>query len=655
MSKKCPDGKVLNPNSGRCVEVGGATHKRLVKEGVLSGGGKERSVSRTKEETKVKSKDKVDKSLTKECPEGKVLNPSTNRCVKEGGAVHKKLLKDSSGSGKTAPRNKSRKTSRNKSRKSSSPKGSRASRSVSRLPIRISRNKLRKKSSSKVVEDEKTEHPSELRVSPRSSPSRSSPQKKSKNKETVVPIVVEDDSELGCVGRSKLPLKEHQKLLVNYLRTQRGILAIHAVGSGKTLTAVTASQCFLEDNPKGKIIVVTPTSLQENFKKEMKQYNPKINFIKYSFYTLESFSRASSKGEVSCKNTMLIVDEAHNIRTEVKTGEKGGKVKGARAIALLRCASFNNASKVLLLTATPIVNEAYDLVNLMSLIKGEDPISKKYFKSIIEDQEAFRGYFGCLVSVFEPDISETAEFYPRSKTHEVFIPMPAEYERRYLNVESDNNQDLFSNPSMFYNGVRRASNKLDDSIDSPKILWLKEFLDGHDNGKIVIFSHWLDAGLNSVKQVLEKRGIPYLHIDGSLNQKKRAEAVKEYNENKIRVLLISKAGGEGLDLKETRFMVLMDPGWNPAVSEQVIGRGIRFKSHYHLPKKEQKVDVYKLFLVKSREAGRIDRYEDVNKAIVSENKWSVDMYLRALAKYKKVLIDGLIDRLKTVSIESGNC
>lgn len=457
----------------------------------------------------------------------------------------------------------------------------------------------------------------------------------------------------SCITKSKLPLKSHQKILVANLLKQRGILAIHAVGSGKTLTAVTASQCFLSEHPKGKVIIVTPTSLQSNFKKEMKQYDPTIDDENYEFYTFEGFSRANNRGEIQCKNSMLIIDEAHNLRTEVK-GSKGQRVQN-----LLKCSLLSNAQKILLLTATPIVNKQYDMVNLISFIDGKKPMTEKKFDEMLENDAAFNEYFRCKISIFEPDTKETAEFYPKSKIHEVFIPMPKKYEKRYLDIEMNADpKGTFKNPSVFYNGVRRASNKLDDSLTAPKVEWLKDFLDEHKTGKMVIFSHWLDSGLAVVMDVLEKKKIPFLHIDGSLSQKKRTEAVKQYNDDEIRILLISKAGGEGLDLKETRYMVLMDPGWNPATADQVIGRGIRFKSHYNLPKKDQIVDIYKLFLVKSDEAKHVSQYVDVKEAkedAANGEKWSVDLYLRAIAIEKKNMIDDMINRLLPLSIEESNC
>jgi hypothetical protein len=47
----------------------------------------------------------------------------------------------------------------------------------------------------------------------------------------------------------------------------RGILVYHGLGSGKTCTAIAASEA-LSTNAKKKIIVMTPFSLKKNFLKE---------------------------------------------------------------------------------------------------------------------------------------------------------------------------------------------------------------------------------------------------------------------------------------------------------------------------------------------------------------------------------------------------
>ena len=55
--------------------------------------------------------------------------------------------------------------------------------------------------------------------------------------------------------------------------------------------------------------------------------------------------------------------------------------------------------------------------------------------------------------------------------------------------------------------------------------------------------------------------------------------VNNYNEGKYKVLLLSSAGSESLDLKNTRQIHIMEPYWNEGKIIQVIGRAIRYKSH----------------------------------------------------------------------------
>lgn len=470
----------------------------------------------------------------------------------------------------------------------------------------------------------------------------------------------------GYIEKSNLPLKKHQKILVKHMRENRGLIAIHATGSGKTLSSVVASQAYLYDNPDGNIIVITPTSLQQNFKKEMIQYDADINFSKYSFYTYESFARAKKSKKIKCKKIMMIIDEAHNLRTEIV------KSKINRASLILECAE--NADKVLLLTATPIVNEPYDIANLIAIVNGKEPISKFQFKNMLSDlcrgnNEAFKKFFKCQISMFEPNSSETKEFYPDIEIIEEFIKMPKTYEQKYKKVEegSEDIQYLYKNPTVFYNGVRRASNKLDNVNKSPKIIWIKKFLTEHKTGKIIFFSNWLDSGINIIKNTLDEYNVPYSYIDGSQTIKKRKESVEMYNKDIIRVLIISRAGGEGLDLKGTRYMILLEPAWNPSITEQVIGRGVRFKSHYHLPISERKVEVYKLYLIKNEEKSILNSkninnnkglayYDNIKNFFKNrDKKWSVDLYLRALCMRKKQEIQEILQLIKPLSIEQRKC
>lgn len=56
--------------------------------------------------------------------------------------------------------------------------------------------------------------------------------------------------------------------------------------------------------------------------------------------------------------------------------------------------------------------------------------------------------------------------------------------------------------------------------------------------------------------------------------------------------MITKSGTEGLDLKNVRYIHIMEPYWNFSLLQQVIARGVRYKSHISLDEKYRNVQVY---------------------------------------------------------------
>lgn len=370
-----------------------------------------------------------------------------------------------------------------------------------------------------------------------------------------------------CVTRSKLVAKTHQLKVVNYLfgEKKRGVAAIYQVGSGKTLIAVIASQCFLDQNPKNRVIFIGPKSLIPNFQKEMVNYGVE-NPEKYTFYTFQKFQNSKDAcGE--CSGNMVIVDEVHELRT------KGTK----RATNVLNCTRF--AKKILLLTATPFVNDISDLNNLIAMVNGKEPLSKNAIEDLFQDRRGFEKYISGIFMVYT---SSNRSGYPVSNTNHVEIEMKGDYLKKYEKVERQVVEELMllgiNDPRRFYVGLRIALLKI---RDSPKIKFTMDKIKEtyKKGGKIVVYSNFLESGVGLIEGHLESLGIPYGKIDGSVSLGIRKNTLLAYNSGKITVLLITKAAGAGIDLKETDTLVIMDVPWNEANLKQIMGRVVRYKSH----------------------------------------------------------------------------
>jgi hypothetical protein len=84
-----------------------------------------------------------------------------------------------------------------------------------------------------------------------------------------------------------------------------------------------------------------------------------------------------------------------------------------------------------------------------------------------------------------------------------------------------------------------------------------------------------------------------------VNIAKKLNAVARNNDmgEIIKVFMITASGSEGINLRNTRFVHIMEPYWNPARIEQVVGRARRICSHQGLPKELQTVEVFVYLMI----------------------------------------------------------
>ena len=69
----------------------------------------------------------------------------------------------------------------------------------------------------------------------------------------------------------------------------------------------------------------------------------------------------------------------------------------------------------------------------------------------------------------------------------------------------------------------------------------------------------------------------------------------------IKLMMITSSGAEGINLKNTRFVHIVEPYWNMVRIEQVVGRARRICSHQDLPEKYRNVKVFLYVTVFSEE------------------------------------------------------
>jgi superfamily II DNA/RNA helicase len=164
------------------------------------------------------------------------------------------------------------------------------------------------------------------------------------------------------------------------------------------------------------------------------------------------------------------------------------------------------------------------------------------------------------------------------------------------------------------------------------------------NFKSITFSNYLDAGLKPYSQQLTQQGIRHGMFTGEEKQLTRTQMIKDYNEGRLKHLLISPAGVEGLDLKGTKLVQKMDPDWNPERSNQAVGRAARFKSHDFLPENERNVQVREYL-----SDPRMTRMDKIKKFFkFNPHVTGVDEYIRNRANEKSALNQAFLDKLQGI-------
>lgn len=121
-----------------------------------------------------------------------------------------------------------------------------------------------------------------------------------------------------------------------------------------------------------------------------------------------------------------------------------------------------------------------------------------------------------------------------------------------------------------------------DERDDEKEKWKFVFYAGGEDQELrdiyrkIINSEWDKLGAYCEKLVKQLKAI---HTDNNYG-------------DVIKMMMTTKTGAEGLDLHEIRYIHIMESYWQHVLIDQVIGRGVRNKSHIALPEKDRNVEVF---------------------------------------------------------------
>ena len=130
----------------------------------------------------------------------------------------------------------------------------------------------------------------------------------------------------------------------------------------------------------------------------------------------------------------------------------------------------------------------------------------------------------------------------------------------------------------------------------------------------------LDKTKLSIQTKLSKDGLRWCEFHGGIERETRRLNKEIFNksDNKYgqycKIIMISPAGAEGINLNNVRQVHILEPYWNEVRIEQVIGRALRYCQHKDLPMEERRVDIFRYKMVRTN--GKIttdEKMEDISR------------------------------------------
>jgi SNF2 family DNA or RNA helicase len=404
-------------------------------------------------------------------------------------------------------------------------------------------------------------------------------------------------------------LRPYQNQDANYLVQRGSCLVLNEPRTGKTPTMITVMKAL----NKRMNIVICPSSLVFNWKKEFEQWYPEMKVFPVNGTPKQRDSIYQSYGECSSNKVLIIskdtfkkdklVQEAHFHVAIVDEAHFLRNWKSAQSEAIFKLQSNVKYA----LTGTPSVKHGSDVYGLLHFINPDAFPSYWQFTD---------RYWNILDNGWGKDVGELRGFREEElrtlmavnsvqrKRKDVMKWLPAQT-RQTIPVQLGKKQLSYYDKML--DTFEVYDEQLEHGVDTlnvlsqlmrlrqicldPRLLGFKEvgakttalleFAEEMNEPFIVftMFSSYFEL----VKGDLEKIGKRVEIIDGSVSKTNRQKIVERFQSGKIDILLANiTAAGTGLTLDRSDTVVFLDKSFSPADNEQAEDRIVpTTKERYH--------------------------------------------------------------------------
>jgi superfamily II DNA or RNA helicase len=416
-------------------------------------------------------------------------------------------------------------------------------------------------------------------------------------------------------------LFEYQEIAVEKFFANKGrLLCAMPTGTGKTIVATAIIEKEYQQNKKIKILIITPAGLKFNFIETFRQHKLKIPATEvldarlledyYKDYNALIISYNFLRGHLDqllqLHFDLLVIDEFHYAKNA------GGST--SKSILAIR----KNTPQILAMTASPYSNNPTEFVNLLYIVSLDKALSKYIAKEqIVYKAISVNTPLGKRKKIMPSGLKNPLVvrrllnpwiFWPSDKTIAKSKP---NVQPRYFAINVEITPEEYAHykyaigkipPYIFRKLVLgtitpREINMImgwliagQETLLSPsyltgelpakpgsKIKFLGELIK-KKGGKSIVFSSFVQYGIDPTVSYLNKIGIKTKAYIGAIKRDERTKLISEFEEGDLQVLCISTAGAEGINLPSAKNVYFLNAHFNPEVLKQIEGRALRITS-----------------------------------------------------------------------------
>ena len=508
------------------------------------------------------------------------------------------------------------------------------------------------------------------------------------------------------------PYPHQAKAARNLMNNDGKVLLAHEMGTGKTVSSIYGIELLKDKGTARKALVIVPTGLRENFAKDglSKFLNtPDYQIVassgekgregyvrpnkldpskEYTIVGYEMFTRYRKEIMASVRPDTIVADEFHKARNETSGVWK--------ALVEVRPQVKNFIG----LTASMVNNDPKEVASLLTIVGGKRMMtpaqfSKEFTEVVGTDAASGKAIKGVknrerMLSMVDPSVNYVStkalkgDSMPKKDTKFVDVPMSDDQYQLYqlaldklgpmksyimskdpkVKAKVDS-KTLFAQTSrarQIANSVHmgREMDLSQSANDTPKVRKMLDdafdHLEKTPDGKIVLYSNLVRGGVDVLSAGLKARGIEHAlfvgkgtELDGGrVTSKTRDKGVNDYKSGKVKAIILSGAGAEGLNLPNSTWFGSLDGHFNPERIMQAEARARRLGGQAHRKPENRSVKVrrYRGTVPTSKRRGFFARAVGLHDAQTTD-QW---IYNTAGRKYKqnKSFYDTLAEKHKYI-------